>query len=64
MKFRRLGTSGPLVSAISMGRGSSHSAFVPGAGVAFVACTVSDHVARVDLGARRCTARIRLDDRD
>jgi DNA-binding beta-propeller fold protein YncE len=43
---------------IEIGRGSSHSAFV--ANTAFVCCSVADHVACVDLDARRETGRLRL----
>lgn len=49
------------LARIEVGRGSSHAAFDPGTGLAFVACSVSDHVACIDLAARRGVARLGLD---
>ena len=46
------------LARIEVGRGSSHSAFLPG--LAFVACSVSDHVSCIDLVARRETERLRI----
>jgi len=44
---------------VEVGRGSSHSAFV--GDHAWIGCSVSGHVARVELASRRCTAKVRLD---
>lgn len=49
------------IACIEVGRGSSHSAFPSFAEVAFVGCSVSDHVACVDLAARRRVAQVKLD---
>ena len=45
-----------LRARVEVGRGSSHSAFI--GDTAFVACSVDDHLARVDLGECRTVARI------
>ncbi len=47
------------IARIEVGRGSSHSAFMNK--TAFIGCSVSDHVARIDLAARRVVERIRID---
>ncbi len=49
------------IARIEVGRGSSHSAFLPDADSAFVACSVSDHVACIDLASRSCVTSLRLD---
>ena len=45
---------------IDVGRGSSHIAFLPDQKTAYVACSVDDHLARLDLNAMTCTQRISL----
>jgi YVTN family beta-propeller protein len=50
------------VARIEVGRGSSHVAFLPDQVTAYVACSVDDHLARLDLAAMTCTQRIRLPD--
>ncbi|MBT5032528.1 MAG: beta-propeller fold lactonase family protein [Proteobacteria bacterium] len=45
---------------IDVGRGSSHIAFLADQKIAFVACSVDDHLARLDLDAMTCTQRISL----
>lgn len=49
------------IARIEVGRGSSHSTFSADSTHAFVGCSVDDHVACVDLAARRCVTRMRLD---
>jgi YVTN family beta-propeller protein len=49
------------VARIEVGVGSSHTAFVPGAALAFIPCSVDDHVACVDLTALRRLHSARLD---
>lgn len=49
------------IARINVGRGSSHSTFTADSTLAFVGCSVDDHVACVDLAARRCVARLRID---
>jgi DNA-binding beta-propeller fold protein YncE len=46
------------VARIEVGRGSSHIAFFPGQDAAYVACSVDDHIARLDLAEMACTQRI------
>ncbi len=48
------------VARIEVGRGSSHIAFLPDQEAAYVACSVDDHLARLDLNAMVCTQRIGL----
>ncbi|HXF66332.1 MAG TPA: beta-propeller fold lactonase family protein [Burkholderiales bacterium] len=48
------------LARIEVGRGSSHTAFSPDSGTAFVACSVDDHVACVDLAGLRREAAIGL----
>lgn len=48
------------LARIEVGRGSSHTAFLTDAGLAFVGCSVSDHVAAVALAARKLLARIKV----
>lgn len=48
------------LARIEVGMGSSHTAFAPGSGAAYVGCSVSDHVACVDLAGLACTAQLRL----
>ena len=43
---------------IEVGRGSSHIAFLPDNKTAYVACSVDDHLAQLDLDAMTCTHRI------
>jgi YVTN family beta-propeller protein len=45
---------------IEVGRGSSHIAFLPDRKTAYVACSVDDHLARLDLDTMTCTQRISL----
>lgn len=40
---------------VEVGRGSSHTAFAADGKTALVACSVDDHLARVDLGSGTCT---------
>ncbi|NNE86278.1 MAG: beta-propeller fold lactonase family protein [Alphaproteobacteria bacterium] len=47
-------------SRIEVGRGSSHTAFTEDGQTAFVACSVDDHVARVDLASGECTGHLSL----
>ncbi len=49
------------LARIEVGRGSSHTAFLDSGDTAFVACSVSDHVACVDLAACSGETRLRLD---
>jgi YVTN family beta-propeller protein len=49
------------LARIEVGWGSSHTAFAPD-GHAWIGCSVSDHIACVDLEARACTARLCLPD--
>lgn len=46
------------LARIEVGQGSSHSVFAPDCGTAFIGCSVSDHVACVDLAELRCVARL------
>jgi YVTN family beta-propeller protein len=46
------------VARIEVGWGSSHTAFAPN-GTAWTACSISDHVARLDLASLSCHARVR-----
>jgi DNA-binding beta-propeller fold protein YncE len=46
------------IGRVEVGRGSSHTAYT--GGVAFIGCSVSDHVAYVDLAARRKITEIRI----
>jgi len=48
------------VARIEVGRGSSHIAFLPDQGAAFIACSVDDHLARLELASMTCTQRIFL----
>lgn len=48
------------IARIEVGAGSSHSAFLDDADIAFVGCSVSDHVACVDLAARRTVGRLHI----
>jgi 6-phosphogluconolactonase (cycloisomerase 2 family) len=48
------------LARVEVGRGSSHTAFVAGTGLALVTCSVSDHLACVDLDARRRAKEIRI----
>lgn len=48
------------LARVEVGRGSSHTAFSPDSGTAFIACSVADHVACVDLSGSRCTQTIGL----
>jgi len=50
------------VARIDVGRGSSHIAFLPDQEIAWVACSVDDHLAQLDLAAMVCTRRIGLRD--
>ena len=43
---------------IEVGRGSSHIAFLTDKKTAYVACSVDDHLARLDLDTMTCTQRI------
>ena len=45
---------------IEVGRGSSHVAFLPDQETAYVACSVDDHLARLDLVTMSCTQRTGL----
>jgi 6-phosphogluconolactonase (cycloisomerase 2 family) len=45
---------------IEVGRGSSHIAFLTDRKTAYVACSVDDHLARLDLDTMTCTQRISL----
>jgi 6-phosphogluconolactonase (cycloisomerase 2 family) len=47
---------------IEVGRGSSHVAFLPDQETAYVACSVDDHLARLDLVTMSCTQRTGLSD--
>ena len=47
------------LARLEAGWGSSHTAFAPD-GTAWVACSVSDHVACADLDSLTCTLRLRL----
>lgn len=49
------------MARIEVGLGSSHSVFLDDEATAFVGCSVSDHVACVDLAARGDVTRLRLD---
>ncbi|MBX9810530.1 MAG: lactonase family protein [Burkholderiales bacterium] len=49
------------IARIEVGLGSSHSVFLNDEATAFVGCSVSDHVACIDLAARRSVKRLRLD---
>lgn len=51
------------IARIEVGRGSSHSVFLGDDDAAFVACSVSDHVACMDLAGRHCVKQIQLDAR-
>ena len=46
------------IARVEVGQGSSHSVYAPDCGTAFIGCSVSDHVACVDLAQMRCVARI------
>jgi len=46
------------IARVEVGQGSSHTVFAPDCATAFIGCSVSDHVACVDLGAMRCVARL------
>lgn len=48
------------LARIEVGRGSSHSAFLDDGAAAFVACSVSDHVACIDLATRSNVAQLQL----
>ncbi len=48
------------VARIEVGRGSSHVAFLPEQATAYVACSVDDHLARLDLTTMTCTLRTGL----
>lgn len=45
---------------VEVGRGSSHTAFTEQGQTAFVACSVDDHLARVDLASGECTGHLSL----
>ena len=45
---------------VEVGRGSSHIAFLPDQDAAFIACSVDDHIARLDLASMTCTHRMNL----
>ena len=47
------------LARVEVGAGSSHTAFAPD-GTAWIGCSISDHVAAVDLASRACVARLRL----
>jgi len=47
---------------IEVGRGSSHVAFLPDQETAYVACSVDDHLARLDLVTMSCSQRTGLSD--
>ena len=49
------------IARTEVGYGSSHTVFAPD-GTAWIGCSVSDHVACVDLASRACIARVRLAD--
>lgn len=51
------------IARIEVGRGSSHSVFLSDEDTAFVACSVSDHLACIDLAGRRSVMQMRLDAR-
>ncbi|HEY5898206.1 MAG TPA: beta-propeller fold lactonase family protein, partial [Burkholderiales bacterium] len=46
------------LARITVGPGSSHTAFTPQG--AWVACSVGDHLAKIDLASGRCTGQARL----
>jgi len=48
------------VARVEVGRGSSHIAFLPDQDAAFIACSVDDHLARLELASMTCTQRIFL----
>lgn len=48
------------VARIEVGRGSSHVAFLPDQETAYVACSVDDHLAQLDLSTMTCTQRTGL----
>ena len=48
------------VARIEVGRGSSHIAFLPDQETAYVACSVDDHLARLDLATMTCSQRTSL----
>jgi 6-phosphogluconolactonase (cycloisomerase 2 family) len=48
------------IARVEVGRGSSHTAFLDDANTAFVGCSVSDHVARVDLAGCCNVERIQV----
>jgi DNA-binding beta-propeller fold protein YncE len=45
---------------IDVGRGPSHTTFTEDGQTAFVACSVDDHLARVDLASGECTGHLSL----
>jgi DNA-binding beta-propeller fold protein YncE len=49
-----------LLARPAVGRGGSHTAFVPGGDLALVACSVDDHLACVDLGVGNVTERVTI----
>ena len=48
------------VAKIEVGRGSSHVAFLPDQETAYVACSVDDHLAHLNLATMTCTQRTGL----
>ena len=48
------------IARIEVGQGSSHSVFAPDCGTAFIGCSVSDHVACVDLAELRCAHTLKI----
>ena len=45
---------------IKVGEGSAHTAFLPDNRTAFVGCSISDHLAVIDIESGTCTELIRL----
>lgn len=47
-----------LLARVEVGRGGSHTAFAPDGDLAFIACSVDDHLAGLDLATGTVTARV------
>lgn len=54
------GATGRECAHIKVGEGSAHTAFLPKGRTAFVGCSISDHVAVIDLDAGQCLGTIKL----
>jgi hypothetical protein len=54
------GATGRERAHIAVGKGSAHTAFLPDGSAGFVGCSISDHIAVIDLGTGERSGVLRL----